>query len=96
MEYYATLIGIIGVLVALTNIIVEVLKNVLPAGLPTSLLAVIVSEVITLVAALGYFSYAGIAVLWYYIAASLVLGLLVSYAAMFGFDKLKEILSKLQ
>ena len=90
-----TLITIVGVLVALVNIVTEVLKKVLPSNWPTSLLATIISLVITLLAFFAYCSYASVAVTWYYVVAAVIVGFMVSYAAMFGFDKLKEILAKL-
>ena len=37
----------------------------------------------------------GASLTWYLIAAAVVLGLIVAYAAMFGFDKLKELLTQL-
>jgi len=92
----ATLISIIGVLVALTNIIVEVIKKATWEKISTNVLAVVVSLALTLVAFFAWTSYAGIAVVWYYIVAAVIVGIMVAYAAMFGFDKLKEILTNLQ
>lgn len=92
----AVLISIIGVLVTLTNIITEVLKKLIWDRLPTNILAIAIAMVLTLVAFFGWTSYAGISIVWYYVAAAVVVGFLVAYAAMFGFDKLKEVLAKLQ
>lgn len=91
----ATLIFCIGVLVAVTNIIVEVLKKDTRDTLPTNILAVIVAIVLTAVAFLAWASYTNFIVEWYHIAAVIVVGFLVAYAAMFGFDKLKEVLVQL-
>lgn len=93
-NYAATLLTVIAVLVALTNIVVEVLKKLTWNKIPTDLLAIIVAVALTMLAFFAWASYAGITVLWYYIAAAIVVGLMVAYAAMFGFDKLKEILTK--
>lgn len=93
-NYAATLLTVIAILVALTNIVVEVLKKLTWNKIPTDLLAIIVAVALTMIAFFAYASYAGITVLWYYIAAAVIAGLMVAYAAMFGFDKLKEILSK--
>lgn len=93
-NYAATLLTVIAVLVALTNIVVEVLKKLTWNKIPTDLLAIIVAVSLTMLAFFAWASYAGITVLWYYIAAAIVVGLMVAYAAMFGFDKLKEILTK--
>lgn len=89
-------VAIIGALTVVTNIIVEVLKRATWEKMPTNLLAVIVAMVLTLVAFFGYMAYLGIAVMWYYVAAAVVVGFAVAYAAMFGFDKLKEAIQQMQ
>jgi hypothetical protein len=88
----ATLLSVIGLLVAITNIITEVLKKVTWEKIPTQILALLISEVLTLIAFFAFMQIKGITILWYMIAAAVVVGLLVAYAAMFGFEKLKEIL----
>ena len=80
------LLSIIGALVVVTNIIVQVLKNLTWDKLPTNILAVIVSMVLTLVAFFAYCQICSIAVEWYMVVAAVVVGFLTSYAAMFGFD----------
>lgn len=89
-----TFLTIIGLLVALTNIITEVIKKVTWDKIPTSLLAVIISLVLTLVAFFAYCQIVQIAATWYSIIAAVVVGFMVAYAAMFGYDKLKEILER--
>lgn len=89
----SAIIAIIGVLVALTNIIVEVTKKATWNKIPTNVLALIVAVVLTLAAGIAYFQINGIVVAWYMIAALIVLGFMVAYAAMFGFDKLREIMN---
>lgn len=83
---WSVIISIIGVLVVLTNIVVQVLKKVTWDKLPTNALAMIVSLVLTL---------KGIAIVWYMVFAAVVLAFMVAYAAMFGFDKLKEALAQI-
>lgn len=82
---WSVIISIIGVLVVLTNIVVQVLKKVTWDKLPTNALAMIVSLVLTLGA---FFAYCSIKEI-----AAVVLAFMVAYAAMFGFDKLKEALA---
>ena len=91
---WSVVISIIGVLVVLTNIIVQVLKKVTWDRLPTNILAVAVSMALTLVAFFAYCQIKSIAVVWYMVAAAIVLGFMVSYAAMFGYDKLMEAIGK--
>lgn len=90
------LLSIIGALVVVTNIIVQVLKNLTWDKLPTNILAVIVSMVLTLVAFFAYCQICSIAVEWYMVVAAVVVGFLTSYAAMFGFDKLKESITQIK
>lgn len=92
---WSVVISIVGVLVVLTNIITQVLKKVTWEKLPTNILVVIISMVLTLVAFFAYCQIKAVAVVWYMVVAAVVLGFMVAYAAMFGFDKLKEALTQL-
>ena len=89
----AFIVTLIGMLVALTNVITEVVKKLTWDKMPTNVLAVVVGELLTLAGGLAYFQVQGIDVVWYYVVALVVIGFMVSYAAMFGFDKLKEIMN---
>ncbi len=92
---WSAIISIIGVLVALTNIVVQVVKKATWEKLPTNILAVIVSMVLTLGTFFAYCQIKSVAVTWYTVTAAVVMGFLVAYAAMFGFDKLKEALRQI-
>ena len=87
------IITIVGVLVALTNVIVEVVKKATWDKLPTNVLAIIVAEALPLAAGFAYFQIEAMPITWYVVVAFVVLGCMVAYAAMFGFDKLKEIMN---
>lgn len=89
----SVIIAIIGVLVALTNVIVEVAKKATWDKLPTNILALIIGEVLTIGTGIACFQIKDIAIVWYMIAALVVAGFMVAYAAMFGFDKLREIMN---
>lgn len=89
----AFIVTLIGILVALTNVITEVVKKLTWDKMPTNVLAVAVGELLTLTSGLAYFQVKGIDVVWYYVVALVVIGFMVAYAAMFGFDKLKEIMN---
>ena len=89
----SVIITIIGVLVALTNIVVQVLKTSTYEKLPTNLLALIVAEVLTIGVGIAYCQINAIPLAWYMVAALVVAGFMVAYAAMFGYDKLKEIMN---
>ena len=89
----STLMLVIGGLIALTNIFVEALKKIIPNDkFPTNLVAVITAVLLTLVAFLIYANIYTVVILWWHIVAAVIVGVLVAYGAMFGYDKLKEIL----
>ena len=52
--------------------------------------------VLPLIAFFAVMDYLTITVLWYYVAAAIVLAFMVAYAAMFGYDKFKEVLLKIK
>jgi len=93
---WSLILSIVGVLVVITNIIVQVLKKLTWDKLPTNILATLVALLLTLAAFFAYCQIKSITVVWYMVAATIVLGFFVAYAAMFGFDKLKEAIMQLQ
>lgn len=88
----SVLLSIVGIITVLTNIITQVLKKITWDKVPTNILAVIVSMVLTLGVFFAYCQIKSVAVVWYTVAAAIVLGFMAAYAAMFGFDKLQEVL----
>ena len=94
MNNFAELISIIGALVVVTNIIVEVVKKATWDKIPTNILAVIVGVALSVVALFAWANISGFTVLWYYVVAAVIIGFMVAYAAMFGYDKLKEVLAQ--
>ena len=83
------------ILTVITNIITQVVKKVTWDKIPTNILAVVVSMAVTLVAFFAVCQIMGWAVDWYMVAGAVALGLCVAYAAMFGFDKLREALEQI-
>lgn len=86
---------IMACLVFGVNIIVEVIKKNFPK-VPTSILATVVSLVVTVVSFFAWAAYVEFPVMWYHVLCAIVLGLFVAYAAMFGFDKFKQAFVKLK
>lgn len=89
----SAVITIIGVLVALTNIIVEVAKKATWGKLHTNVLALVVAEILTIASGIAYCQIKAVPMEWYIVAALVVLGFMVAYAAMFGFDKLRQVMN---
>ena len=94
INYASILLGIMAVLVFVTNIVVEVIKSAF-IKLPTNYLTIIVAIVITVLALLVAAAVLEITIMWYYAIGAVILGIFVAYAAMFGFDKFKEAWDKL-
>ena len=83
------------ILTVITNIITQVVKKITWDKIPTNILAVVVAMAVTLVAFFAACQVMGWAVTWYMVAGAVALGLFVAYAAMFGFDKLREALEQI-
>ncbi|MCM1419658.1 MAG: hypothetical protein NC202_12870 [Roseburia sp.] len=83
----------VGLLTLGTNVVTEVLKKTI-VKIPAQITALVVAMILTVGAFFAYAAIAGIAVTWYMVAGAVVMGFFVSYAAQFGFDKLKELIEK--
>lgn len=94
-NYGSILLTALAVLVFATTIVVEVVKGLFPK-IPTNFVAVVVAEVLTVLAVLALCAIMEIAVMWYYMVGAVVLGLFTGYASMFGFDKFKTAFEKLK
>ena len=94
-EYGSILLTVVAVLVFVTNIIVEVIKGLIPK-IPTNIVAVIVAMIVTVLALYILCTVMEISVMWYYAVGAVVLGIFVGYAAMFGFDKFKAAWEKIK
>lgn len=88
---YTTML--VGVLVAVTNIIVEVIKKITWDRVHTNIVVVFVAVTLSLVSLFTMLTLTASPVQWYYVVGAVIVGFFVAYAAMFGYDKLKEILS---
>jgi hypothetical protein len=84
-----TILGIIGILAIIVNIITEVLKSIVPANFPTKALVLIVSFVVTLLFVLIF-----CIISFQTIALGIVGSFIVAFISMYGWDTLKEIIVK--
>ncbi len=89
-ELFSTVFIIIAILVALVNIITEVAKRIINFTKTAYLNAfvVILSIALTVAVFFAYWQIKQMEITWYLIIAFIVVGFMVAYAAMFGFDKL--------
>lgn len=83
------LLSVMGALVFLVNVIVEVTKNLYPLNqVHTNYYVTGLSIVLTVLIYFSYISYSGRKFIWYYLVAAIILGFLVAYVSMLGWDKL--------
>ena len=95
-EVISQLTVIIGILVVFVNIITEVVKKIWNFKSTESLnvFVTLLSIVVTIASFLAYWQINGLTITWYIFVAFIVIGFMVAYAAMFGFDKLLKYLEK--
>ena len=95
IHYGSILLGIVFALVTVVQLITEVVKRLVPK-VPTDLVVLVLSIALTVLSLIIYTSVMEISVMWYYAVGAVVLGIVVAYAAMFGFDKFKATWESLQ
>ena len=90
-----TILMVLPLLVALTNMITNVIKGLCEAfATHAKLIAPLVAVVLTLLATAAYLQVFSVAATWYWFAGGAVAGLVVAYVAMNGYDGLYEDLIK--
>lgn len=91
-----SIVTIISVLSFIVSIITQVTKEIgFLAKIPTSLQVIVLSVILTPATYIAYAQYTYMQIHWYMIAASIIAGFFVAFVAMFGWDKLRDIYSKL-
>lgn len=79
-------LGDLGAMAALTSIIVQVLKKIIPSKFPTQALVIIVALFVAIISCIMFY---GVAVKA--IGIGVLSGFVVAFVAMEGFDSLKNI-----
>ena len=90
-----TILMVLPMLVALTNMITNVFKGLCAVFADHArLIAPVVAVALTLIATAAYLQIFSVAATWYWYAGGAVAGLVVAYVAMNGYDGLYEDLIK--
>ena len=90
-----TILMVLPLLVALTNMLTNVFKGLCAVFADhAKVVAPIVAELLTLMATAAYLEIFSVASTWYWYAGGAVAGLVVAYVAMNGYDGLYEDLIK--
>lgn len=91
-ETLPQLVVAIGALAFVVSVITEVIKGIgVMKKVPTDIVVIILSMVLTVVAFFAYAQYAALAVVWYWVVAALICGFFVAFIAMYGWSKLNEL-----
>ena len=88
--YIPMLLALVLALTLVTNLIVQVLKSLLYDWIPTNLLAFLVAAG----AGFALWSYYKFVITGWMIPALVALAFTVAYAAMFGYDKLEQLVEQ--
>lgn len=76
----------LGALAALTSIIVQVLKHIVPSKFPTKALAIIVAIFVTVLASILFYG-----LMWKAVGIGVIAGFVTAFISMEGFDSLRSI-----
>ena len=93
-EYGSIILGVMFALSTAVQLIVEVVKRLVPK-IPTDLVVVVVSIALSVLALFIGAEILQITIMWYYAIGAVILGIFVAYAAMFGFDKFTALWTRL-
>ncbi len=86
---------VVGLLAFAVSVIVEVLKNIsILEPIPTDLIVILLSMVITVLALFAYSAYANLVLTWYMIVGAIIVGFFVAFIAMYGWDKLTTLYAR--
>lgn len=92
VESLSQLMIAVGTLAFVVSVITEVIKGIgVFKKIPTDIVVIILSMVLTVVAFFAYAQYASLVVAWYLVVAAIIGGFFVAFIAMHGWSKLKEL-----
>jgi hypothetical protein len=87
----ATIMTLVGVYAFFISIVVQLTKEFVPKVIPTKLYVLVISIITTVTGTLCYCSYNGYDIKYYTVIGSIVLGFIVAFVTMYGWDELKSI-----
>ena len=92
IENLSQLMVAIGALAFVVSVITELIKGIgVMKKVPTDIVVIVLSMVLTMVAFFAYAQYVALVVAWYWVVAARICGFLVAFIAMYGWSKLNEL-----
>jgi hypothetical protein len=90
-------IALISILAFIVSLITEVIKNLgFLKRIPTNILVLVLSIIVTIIAYFAYCSYNNCQVYWYTIVGSFFSAFIVAYVATYGWEKLHTLYLRFQ
>lgn len=91
-ENLSIILLVVAAICTLVSVVTQFVKEMLwLKAVPTQLVVLALSEIITILTFLAYASYIAMAVRWYYILAVIFLGFIIAYITANGWDALVNI-----
>lgn len=92
VENLSQLMIAIGALAFVVSVITEVIKGIgVLKKIPTDIVVIVLSMILTVVAFFAYAQYTSLVVAWYLVVAAIICGFFVAFIAMYGWDKINEL-----
>lgn len=92
VENLSQLMVAIGALAFVVSVITEVIKGIgALKKIPTDIVVIVLSMILTVVAFFAYAQYVSLVVAWYLVVAAIICGFFVAFIAMYGWDKINEL-----
>lgn len=92
VENLSQLMIAIGALAFVVSVITEVIKGIgALKKIPTDIVVIVLSMILTVVAFFAYAQYVSLVVAWYLVVAAIICGFFVAFIAMYGWDKINEL-----
>jgi len=92
VESLSQLMVAIGALAFVVSVITEVIKGIgVLKKIPTDIVVIVLSMILTVVAFFAYAQYVSLVVAWYLVVAAIICGFFVAFIAMYGWDKINEL-----
>lgn len=94
-EILAPAITAVSILSFTVMVIVEVIKDVKPfKGVPTDIIVIILSVLLTSIVYFAYCDIVSIKVVWYGVTGAFFSGFFVAFVSMYGWDKFNALYSR--
>lgn len=92
LDELTALITVIGFLAFIVSVITQVTKELwFLSKVPTSLQVIVLSVILTVFVYFAYVSVYQIVIQWYMVVGSVIIGFIVAFIAMFGWEKLSNL-----